>query len=59
MLLTFQFLIVFVVHMSVRIAALAKEAALMGVCHVLPELILSIKPFVTKSATLRPLLIMP
>lgn len=48
--LTFQFFIVFVVHMSVRVAALAQEAALMIVCHMLPQLILSIEPLVTKSA---------
>ena len=48
--LTFQFFVVFVVHMSVRVAALAEEAALMVFCHVLPKLILSIEPLVTKSA---------
>lgn len=48
--LTFQFFIVFVVHMSVGVAALAEEAALMIVCHMLPKLILAIKPLVTKSA---------
>ena len=40
--------------MSVRIAALAEEAALMIVCHVLPELILAIEPLVTKSAQMWP-----
>ena len=52
--LTFQFFIVFVVHMSVRVAALAEEAALMVVCHMLPKLILAIEPLVTKTAQIWP-----
>ena len=55
--LTFQFFVVFVVHMSVRVAALAEEAALMVFCPVLPKFILSIEPLVTKSAKMWPSLV--
>ena len=48
--LTFQLFIVFVVHMSIRIASFAKEAAFVGVSHVLPEFILSIKPLMAETA---------